>query len=239
MIKLLVDIIGNLGSGKTLIMLILSLTYSKEIWSNFKINIPNYRKLEVPDLFSLKDNIVVLMDEAYAWIESRISNTPLNEYNSSILFHSRKTFTDIYLTTPMLSAIDKRFRHQANYLIECLHRPNQESDDFHFIFNNLDNNSYGYQTLTYENAKKYFKLYNTYEKVESSRKLGLEFKILKQYPNRLKERVLELTEIVRENIDGQITHDIVKDCLLMNGLDMSYEPYIYIRLKGTKNDNNN
>ena len=71
MIKLLVVILGKLGSGKTLIQTFLNLTSKKEVWSNYKIKIPNYRKLEVYDLLDLKDNIVVLMDEGYSWIENR------------------------------------------------------------------------------------------------------------------------------------------------------------------------
>lgn len=231
---MLVIIIGNLGSGKTLIMLLLAILDKREVWSNFKINIPNYRKLDIPDLFTLKDNILILMDEGYSWIESRVSNTSLNEYISSIIFHTRKTFTDIYLTTPMLSAIDKRFRHQANYIIKCNHRSNFQYDDFSYSFHNIDNGTYGIWNLPYSKAKKYFKLYNTYEKVESHRKKYLEFNIMKNYPERLKPIVLEITEMVRDNINGKITHDIVKNCLFDLEIDLNYEPYVYIKLKGLK-----
>lgn len=233
---MLVIILGNLGSGKTLIMTLLSYHDKREVWSNYKINSKNYRVLDVVDLLDLPDNIILLMDEAYAWIESRVSSSTLNEYLSSILFHTRKTNTDIYLTTPMFSTIDKRFRHQANYIILCEHRNNFNTDDFHFLFYNKDNKTYGSNTLTYSNAKKYFNLYDTYEKIESHRKRGLEFKILQKYPLRLKEYIIELTEMIKHRINGSITHDIVKDCLLMEGIDLSYEPYIYIRLKGKNND---
>lgn len=237
MIKLLVIVIGNLGSGKTLIVLILSLCYNRDIWSNFEIKIPNYKELDIPDLFNLPNNIVVIMDEGYAWIESRVSSSALNEYVSSIIFHTRKTFTDIYLTTPMLSTIDKRFRHQANYIIECEHRSNFESDDFKYTFNDIDNNSYSKYTLSYNNAKKYFKLYDTYEKVDSHRKKGLEFNILKHYPKRLKIRVKEIIEIVQKHIidtnqNGKITHDKLKGYLFDLEIDLNYEPYVYIRMKG-------
>lgn len=229
---MLVIIIGNLGSGKTLIMLILSLTHNKEIWSNFIIYTPKYKKLDIPDLFELKDNIVILMDEGYSWIESRVSSTSINEYISSIIFHTRKTFTDIYLTTPMLSSIDKRFRHQANFIIECSHRNNFLTDDFHFIIHDIDNHSFGKWNLSYENAKPYFKMYNTYEKVESHRKRGLEFNILKKYPERLTIRVKEIAKILRLRINGKkITHFSVKKALFDERIDINYEPYVYLELK--------
>jgi len=235
---MLVIILGNLGSGKTFVMTLLTYSDKREIWSNYKINRENYKPLGVIDLLNLPDNIILLMDEAYAWIESRVSSSTLNEYLSSILFHTRKTFTDIYLTTPMFSTIDKRFRKQANFIIFCKHRENFEFDDFNFIFYNVNNNSYGSSSLTYKKAKKYFSLYDTYEKIESFRKRGLEFNILKKYPERLKDYIIELTKLISSKINGKITHDIVKDCLLMEGIDLNYEPLIYIRLKGIKHDNN-
>jgi len=231
---MLVIVIGNLGSGKTLIMLLLILLENREIWSNFKINIPNYRELGIPDLFELKDNIVILMDEGYSWIESRVSSSSLNEYISSIIFHTRKSFTDIYLTTPMLSTIDKRFRKQANFIIECQHRNNFNSDNFNYVFHDVNNNTYGKFTLPYNKAKKYFKLYNTYEKVESHRKKGLQFKILKNYPKRLRLRVIEIVDIIKPLLNGKITHDIVKKKMFDNEIDLNYEPFVYIELKGKK-----
>lgn len=236
---MLVIILGNLGSGKTLIMTFLALLNNKLIWSNYFIDSINYRELEVIDLFDLPDNINLLMDEGYAWLESRASHDSLNEYLSSILYHSRKTFTDIYITTPDFSTIDKRFRKLANYIIFCEHRENFEIDDFHFIFYDKENNSYGNITLDYLDSKPFFKLYNTYEKVESNRKKGLEFNLLKKYPMRLRDYIIELTEMIKTELNGKITHDLVKDKLLMNGIDLAYEKYIYIRLKGNKNDNNN
>ncbi len=236
---MLAIILGKLGSGKTLIMTLLALADIRDIWSNYQIKDSRYNELDIPDLFDLPDKIILLMDEAYSWIESRVSSTSLNEYLSSILYHSRKAFTDIYLTTPEFSAIDKRFRKLANYIVFCGYRSNFESDDFHFIFYDKDNNSYGSMTLLYQDAIQFFKLYNTYEKVDSFRKKGLQFKIMKKYPERLRDYVVKLTELVSNEINGKITHDIVKDKLLMNGIDLAYEPLIYIRLKGKQNDNNN
>ena len=224
--------VGNLGSGKTIIAMFFSLANKKEIWSNFEIKDKRYRKLDIPDLFELKDNITVIMDEGYAWIESRVSSSSLNEYISSIIFHTRKTFTDIYLTTPMLSTIDKRFRKQANFIIYCLHRRNFKKDDFRYIIYDKDNKSIKRKRIKYNNAKKYFKLYNTYEKIESHRKKGLEFKILQYYPNRLKKRVIEITELVSELLNGKITHDIVKSIMFDIEIDLNYEPLVYLRLKG-------
>lgn len=231
-------LVGNLGSGKTFIMTLLTYSDGRELWSNYKINNERYKQLDIIDLFDLPDNIILLLDEGYAWLESRASGNELNIYLSSILYHSRKTFTDIYITTPDFSTIDKRFRKLVNYIIFCKHRDNFLSDDFHFLFYDVESHSFGTHTLLYSDAKKYFSLYDTYEKIESHRKRKLEFKLLAKYPLRLKEYVLDLVEIVKDKINGKITHPKVKDCLLMEGIDLAFEPTIYIRLKGIKNDNN-
>ena len=230
-------ILGNLGSGKTYIMTLLTYSDKRELWSNYKINSERYKQLDIIDLFDLPDNIILLMDEGYAWLESRASGDALNEYLSNILYHSRKTFSDIYITTPDFSTIDKRFRKLVNYIIFCKHRDNFLSDDFQFLFYDKENHSFGSHTILYSNAKKYFNLYNTYEKIESHRKRKLEFKLLSKYPLRLKEYVIDLVESINGKISGLITHDKVKDYLLMEGIDLAFEKTIYIRLKGMKNDN--
>jgi len=154
-------IIGNLGSGKTFITTFLTYFGKRQIWSNYKIKSKKYHKLEITDLFTLPDYILLLMDEGYAWLESRASGSALNEYLSSILYHSRKTFTDIYITTPDFSAIDKRFRKAFNYMIICGHRSNFKTDDFDFLFYDKDNKSYSTHTFEYKFAKKYFGIYDT------------------------------------------------------------------------------
>ncbi|GAH62550.1 unnamed protein product [marine sediment metagenome] len=47
---MLVIILGNLGSGKTFIMTMLTYSDKREIWSNYKINRDKYNVLGVIDL---------------------------------------------------------------------------------------------------------------------------------------------------------------------------------------------
>jgi len=229
---MLVIILGNLGSGKTYIMMLLAYQDKRQILSNFNIKRKNVKVIDVPDLLDLPDDIVLLMDEAYSWIESRSSLDSLNKYLSSVLFHIRKTNTDIYITTPMYSTIDKRFRNQANYIIFCKHRNNFESDDFHFLFYDVNNRTYGISTLKYSEAKKYFHLYDTNEKVESYKKRGLQFNILKKYPERMKEYIKQISKLANKQLNGNITHDRVKKFLFDNGIDLGFHSFLYIDLKG-------
>jgi len=229
---MLVIILGNLGSGKTYIMTLLTYSDNRLILSNYKIIRKNSKKIDVPDLLDLPDDIILLMDEGYSWIESRSSSDSLNKYLSSVLFHTRKSNTDIYITTPMYSTLDKRFRNQANFIIFCKHRNNFETDDFHFLFYDVNNKTYGKYTLEYSKAKEYFNLYDTNEKVESYKKRGLSFNILKKYPERMKDYIDELSNIAFDSLkDKRITHISVKKFLFNNGFDLGYEPFLYLNLK--------
>ena len=59
-------ILGNEGSGKnTFLSRIASLT-DKPVWSDFRLDLPNYIELGVMDVFDLEPNILVFIDEAYA-----------------------------------------------------------------------------------------------------------------------------------------------------------------------------
>lgn len=228
---MLIYIIGTKGSGKTLLEIYYALRTKRNIYSNIKIELPNYTKLEIIDLLDLPNKCIIIMDEIYNWLESRSSGADLNIYIGNILFHSRKTFLDIFGSAVMYSTADKRFRLQADIIIEAKPRLNQYSDDFVYLYHYTNYNMTSVFTLPYSEAEKYlFPLYNTYEKVESSRKSKLEYGLISQNPNHLLTKVKELSKFLKPQLN-KITHDSIKMCLLLNGIHIGYEKYIYLYLK--------
>lgn len=223
---MLISIIGSIGSGKTLLCVILASKSSKRVFSNFQIDIKNYNELEVIDLLNLENDIIVIIDEAYTWLESRTSLSTLNRYLSYIIFQSRKRNLDVFTTSQMFSSVDIRFREQSNIIIEC----NRIDDNFHYTFKDVGKRIISTFVLPLKNAKKYFKLYDTNEIVEPNRKNELEFNILEQYPNKLLERVKIISKEIKENLK-RITHDSIKASLLLNGYNTKYEKYVYLYLK--------
>lgn len=223
---MLISLDGNIGSGKTLLLVIIATTSKRKIFSNFQLDLPLYNELEVINLVNLENNINVFIDEAYTWLESRTSYKAINRYLSYIIFQSRKRNIDVYITSQMFSTVDIRFREQSNILIHC----KRIDDNFHYYFNIVGSEKMNHFILPLKEGKEYFKLYDTMEIIQPNNKQELEFDLLKQYPNQLLEKVIEISKIIKPNLK-KITHDSIKASLLMNGYNTSYEKYLYLYLK--------
>ena len=88
-------IIGYRGSGKSLLMVKLIKNKKRLCYSNFRLNLDNYHSLRLIDMLRLPDNINVLLDEGYTWLESRTSTKYINLFMSYIVFQLRKTNRNI------------------------------------------------------------------------------------------------------------------------------------------------
>jgi len=85
--------------------------------ANFHLNGP-YTEFEMaPFLKSTYHDCLILLDEAYVYLESRTSMRQSNRLMSYVLFQSRKKNVSIYLTVQLASSVDVRFRSLADYVI--------------------------------------------------------------------------------------------------------------------------
>lgn len=233
----LTSILGNLGSGKTLRLALLAKKLKRPIYSNFKLNIPNYRPLDLVDLIDLETNVNIFIDEAYTWIDSRVSGSAVNRYCSYVILQSRKTFTDVFLTAQMFSTVDVRFRMQSNIIIKCKAIGRQRfykaivPIKFKYTTINRESKAKKVQDLYFENAVKYFQTYDTLEIIDSSEREQLEFYLIVKNPRRLKEKVLKISKAIEPDVK-KITHPSIKFGLLMNAVPLQYEPYVYNYMTG-------
>lgn len=112
-------IVGDVGSGKTALMTHLIVQENRDIWSNYEVRVPRWRRLEPEMIVDLQDCIVA-GDELWSWIEARCSGTSkANEYMSHMLFLSRKDGNDYYGTAQLFRSIDLRFREMADLIVQC------------------------------------------------------------------------------------------------------------------------
>lgn len=227
----LIYIIGNKGAGKTLLLVHYAFRTKRLVQANFHLkDIKYFKYITHVDLLNLQDNSIILLDEINKWLESRLSGDPLNIFIGNLLFETRKTFLDIIGTSVMYSTTDLRFREQADILIHTLPRLNRY-DDFRYIY---EYKEYGIKleyTLNYELCEKYyFPLYNTFEKVKSARYTLLEFNVIKKEPMELLNKVIEISKIIKPQLN-EITHDSINALLLLNGIHTGYEKYVYSYLK--------
>ena len=230
---MLISILGNLGTGKTLFLAYISTKFNRKVYSNFELKNKFYEPLKVIDLLNLPNNIEVFIDEAYTWLESRVSSKALNRYLSYILLQSRKRTINIYITAQLFSTVDLRFREQSNIIILC----KKIDNGFHYKLFNRDNNSMKAFILPFEKAKDFYQVYDTYEIIEPFEKRKLEFQLISSDTelllNTSKKIAFELHDKIKDN---KYTHQNVKLALLENGFEPQYEPYVYAFLHSERYD---
>ncbi len=228
---MLVAIIGAMGSGKTILMVYLATKSKREVYSNFKIHIPNYKPLKITDLLDLKNNIDVFIDEGYTWLESRTSGSALNRYLSYIVLQARKRLIDIIISAQMFSSIDVRFREQCDVIVKC--QKIKEGFKYSFLFVGKDKvRTY---ILKYKDAKKLFDTYDTYEIIESHNKEALVLKLKEtESPEQFWDEIVNMSEIIKKDIK-KLTHPRVLNALAKNKFKSTYEPQVYAYLQDLEN----
>lgn len=224
---MLIVIIGSMGSGKTLLATDMALTSKVPVLSNYKIKSKNVHALVISQLLHLPyKKCKVILDEAYAYLESRLSMSKLNLYMSYILFQSRKRGIDIIITAQLESSIDNRFVQLANIRIYA----QVVKDGFRYFITN--GKSIKLMKITFKNAEKIWGLYDTNEVVMPPNIEGLETTIEVMDRKVLKKKIDELEKEIRDEFgDIKYTHAIVSSFLLDHDYSEIFEMNLYARLQ--------
>lgn len=160
---MLINIYGGLGSGKTLLgVFILKKAHDtgKNVFANIHVKFANLIDLKKLLDYNFPDNSVVLLDEVYTLLESRLSTSNLNIYISHIFFQSRKKGLDIVTTAQLRRTVDIRVRNLAD--IDVL--ATRQGKDFRYtVFYNDELGLPKHFIIPYNIAKRYFQYYDTRE----------------------------------------------------------------------------
>jgi len=161
---MLIMVHGDVGSGKTLFSTGFAMQDTRPLYANYRIHRKGWHDLKPSMLVTLDKPSLVIMDEAYTWLESRTSSSHLNRYLSYILFQSRKRQMDIILTAQLQRTVDVRFRLMANYEVYC------ESTDIGFLYEITKISSRAVYRpmrmfLSFNEAESIYPKYETYEKI--------------------------------------------------------------------------
>ena len=231
---------GDVGSGKTLLLTHLSIHANPKIpiHANYHIDIPNFVYLKPEDLNELEitkeiPKRIVLLTEAYAWLESRLSGRPMNIYMGNILFQSRKIGIDMYLDDQIFETIDIRFRKMTNYEVHCEQREN----GFHYIIDKISRfrrHKPKRLFIPMDFAKETFKKYNSWERIQSIDD-DMIFKITKDKTKIMSDVDNIAAELIKKFPNTKkITKGIVSNHCIRNNIPKSYIDLIYNSVKETE-----
>lgn len=245
---MMIVLTGKMRHGKTLIMTVFAKISEyfdeRKIHSNYEIKLPNYIPLDLKKLFNNQINdAIIYLDEAYTYLESRVSTSDMNKAMSYILFQSGKRNLDMILSAQDFSTIDVRFRKQTDYQIKCKRVRNSEFNGFEYkIFINSMNpktleREFRYiksLKLSFNEAKKYFPLYNTFEVITPYQQQKISLEILKNTnPKDYDKEIIKVASMIKPNL-SRITHDSVSKALRHYGIPTFIEKEVYIELKGAE-----
>lgn len=156
-------IIGGLGAGKTLFSTILACNVSQPVYSNYKIDAPNYHPFDLNQFLNGNyDNCLLLLDEAYVYLDSRLPGRLLNRVLSYVLFQSRKMGMEIIVTTQLYSTLDVRFRELADYVTKA----RRTGKGFQYRIKNVETGIVKSFFLHEHYAGQFYNRFDTMERVE-------------------------------------------------------------------------
>jgi hypothetical protein len=169
---MLIGIFGGFGSGKTLLLTVITVNASKtgryECYANFKIDRKNVSYIEAEDLLDINPEgnmrAFIGLDEIYAWLDSRVSSSKVNRVLSWIILQSRKRNMDICYTAQLSSSIDIRLRNMTDIAIFA----NKKYDGFYYDLRWQNENQVFNRKffLSANVAQFYYNKYNTREIVK-------------------------------------------------------------------------
>jgi hypothetical protein len=126
---LIYSVVGNLGSGKTLLLTLLGimeLDEGKDVYSTFHItyetkNGNRAKYVDIGDLIQWMSHQatigsfaphsgILLVDEGYTGMDSRSSTSIANRLSTQFMFQTRKLGLDVYIASQLASSLDKRVR---------------------------------------------------------------------------------------------------------------------------------
>lgn len=216
-------VLGPRGSGKNTFMNKVVKRSVRPVYSNFKMNHPNYRHLSYGGLLFIPKHIELLMDEFYNLADSRKSMSVFNIFCSYIAFQLRKTDTNIFVSAQQLGSIDIRYRNEWDYIVICERIDNGNLDwrlwDFGYTVYDKRQGTYRSWMIGYDDIKKTFGDFDTNEIVEPKNKSRLIHDILKNEPRLYLAKGIEICKVIKKNSKVRNQKEI-KIALLRNDYDM-------------------
>ena len=243
----LTGVYGDTGSGKTTIVIFLLKAWFDGItkYGNFDTKLKNWKRLDITEIAELpetNEKRIVVFDEGYTDFDNRMSMQEENIFNSYLLFQQRKANMSI-IGISQLNILDVRWRGLEKFTILCKDRAIYDRNgedfkgDFHYIFIRGDRTQKF--TLPYKTALLLFPLFRTKQKILPKYYEEMKDRIKMRNPEKRNLLIDEIVKEIAEKTDipdekKLITHDWVCNVLMDLKKDLSFERFVYIRLRNRK-----
>lgn len=244
-------IVGNVREGKTLLMVYYAWKLTQlnrvvpeserlPIYANFTLRYPDVKKVSVSDLLDLEGlkTGLLLGDEIYTWLESRVSSSLLNRYCSYFLFQSGKRGVDVIATAQLGSSVDLRFFDLANIIVSAFKNEKDRRFEYEYLTRCGRGVRVSNYSLSFADAGLFWDDYDTGEPVAPLGLKELQFEMDKFDVEKINKRVDVVVErLLKESerfgwIDaGKVFRYQVEDWLLCVGEPLRLAPLVTNRLK--------
>lgn len=211
-----VAFLGFLGSGKTTMavrdtILTKKLHPNKTIYSNMVLYNYDYKDLDLMDMYlnhQTEKDIIILGDEVYTMMDSRLSQSNRNKVESYFMAMSRKKDCDFFMTMQYEKFVDCRIAPfiQIKYIMESIPIVQKTFIDgieysytipHPYLFKvHLFDNRIPFNTVTKDfvfDGRRWFKEFNTYQTILPPEDIQLSIKL-----NLLKKKVQYEKLLIKE-----------------------------------------
>lgn len=238
---MITGVFGGVGDGKTILNTVMTLDIAHtrddyEIYANYTIHNPKVKRitpLEMLDINPEENRALINLDEAYAWLESRMSLSSLNKIMSWIVFQHRKRNMDILYTAQLTSSVDIRLRGLTDIAYVC--ERVISGFKYKYYWQRGLRIHRRRQFLPLEKAKKYFPLYDTREIIEPAwiEKIKRDLETENQQPIDLEKEIEETATQIRGLLPKglRITRSAIDYFLLKIGKPLKYADLILMDFK--------
>ena len=210
----LIDIYGDRGDGKTILLAYFGLkSYQMNIpcVADYKLDLPNYVPLKIDELITMKYNFATVeFDELDVYLNNRRSMSNLSLFiNTTAIKQSRKKGIDIFGSTQLFNTIDWRFTDLTNITIIAYGKVEIKREEyFHYdvVFKSMWGNRIRQLKIPVDFMSTLYEIYDTDEPIVpyDIKEMAIEVKDQKALKKEVERVGNEILSRRKEfNLDGE------------------------------------
>src|SRR3972149_32408 len=185
MVNPLTDIYGDMGSGKTIFETYIAWKNPDiPVFSDYKLNLPNFNPLEIDELMTLKvEKAIILFDEIDEYLNNRRSMSNLSLFLNTVMKQTRKRKLEVLGATQLFDTIDTRFTRQTKLSVIALGELQDGKLFYDLIYKSIFGNSIVSLWVKKSDFEKLYDKYDTSEPImpEHIQDLGIDIKNRKKF----------------------------------------------------------